>query len=103
MKWSTEKKVGAFFILGLIIVAALLEFTAGDDLFSKKYRIKTYFASAKGLRVGDPVKLAGMEVGKVSGMRVAEGKVEVEMKIREGTPVRADSIASIKLVSLLGS
>src|SRR3989304_5672705 len=103
MRWSTEKKVGIFFIIALAILFVLLEFTAGKELFIKKHAIKTYFGTASGLKVGDPVKLAGVQVGKVAGIGIAQDKVEVQMSVKRDAPVRADSLASIKMVSLLGA
>src|SRR3989304_4919927 len=99
MKLSREKRVGIFFIVGIAILLVLLEMTAGQNLFVKKYALKTHFKSVSGLKIGDPVKLAGVDVGKVSSVSIVPDMVEVQMSLREGTPVRADSVATIKTAS----
>ncbi len=94
MKLSRDMKVGMFFFVGIIILVVLIE-RIGWDLFEKGYMLKTYFKSVSGLKRGDQVKLAGVDVGKVSDIGFVQGRVEVQMSLKEGTPVRADSVATI--------
>jgi phospholipid/cholesterol/gamma-HCH transport system substrate-binding protein len=64
---------------------------------------RTSFKSIPGLKVGDPVRLAGVDVGTVRDIRVIGARVEVALRVKPGTPVKTDSIATIKLTSLLGT
>jgi len=64
---------------------------------------KTSFKSIPSLKLGDPVRLAGVDVGSVRDIRVIGARVEVTVRVKPGTPVKTDSIATIKLTSLLGT
>jgi len=100
---KTEFKAGVFFIVGLLILLAVFEFVGEIPFLKKEYSFKTYFKSVDELKEGNPVKLSGVEVGKVSKINIADGRVEVTFNVKKGTPVKKDSVASIKLTSLLGT
>ena len=61
--------------------------TGTTGLFTKKIRIRAYVDNAGGLRVGAPVRLEGVDIGNVTGIRVAPdapnkaAPVQVTMKI----------------------
>jgi phospholipid/cholesterol/gamma-HCH transport system substrate-binding protein len=99
----TESQVGIFFVVGLLILLAVFEFVGEIPFLKKEYSLKTYFKSIGELKEGNPVKLQGVEVGKVSKIKIADGRIEVQMEIKKGTPIKQDSIATIKLTSLLGT
>ena len=67
MKINTEQKVGLFFIVALIALAVMIELVEDWQPFEKQSKYHTYFTSAVGLKVGDPVRMAGVEVGKIIG------------------------------------
>ncbi len=96
-------KVGIFFVIGLVILLAVFDFVGDIPLFGSDYRLRTYFQSIDELREGNPVKLEGYEVGTVTGIRLADRKIEVEMTVNKGSNVKTDSVATIKLTSLLGT
>ena len=100
---KTEVKVGIFFVVALVILLIIFEFIAGIPIFTKEYSLKTYFKSVGELKEGNPVKLSGVEVGKISKIKIVDGKIEVTLKVKKGTPVKNDSLATIKLTSLLGT
>ena len=100
---KTEVKVGIFFVVALVILLIIFEFIAGIPIFTKEYSLKTYFKSVGELKEGNPVKLSGVEVGKISKIKIADGKIDVTLKVKKGTPVKNDSLATIKLTSLLGT
>ena len=99
----TEFKVGLFFIVGLLILLAVFEFIGEIPFLRKEYSLRAYFKSIDELKEGNPVKFSGVEVGKVSKIEIVEGKIEVTFNVRKGTPVKKDSVASIRLTSLLGT
>jgi phospholipid/cholesterol/gamma-HCH transport system substrate-binding protein len=49
------------------------------------------------------VRLAGVDVGTVRDIQVIGARVEVTVRVKPGTPIKTDSIATIKLTSLLGT
>ncbi|MGE5443698.1 MAG: MlaD family protein, partial [Ignavibacteriales bacterium] len=46
--------------------------------------------------------LNGVEIGKVADIKIVDGKIEVTFKVKKGTPIKTDSVASIKLTSFVG-
>ena len=100
---SVESKVGLFFFLG-ILVLAVATFRVEDvgKMMESSYTVKTHFTSASGLEEGNPVAVAGVKVGKVTSVKIAADRIEVEMEIKEGVVVKQDSLATITLGGLLG-
>jgi phospholipid/cholesterol/gamma-HCH transport system substrate-binding protein len=83
--------------LGVIVVAVALAWTKELPLQSH-YEIKAAFETSNNIRPGSPVRIAGVEVGKVTGVERAgaEGAI-VTMRIEDnGRPVRADATAKIR-------
>jgi phospholipid/cholesterol/gamma-HCH transport system substrate-binding protein len=102
MGMSTEKKVGLFFLLALIALGVMIELVEEWRPFEKKMEYKAYFNSAVGIRTGDPVRLAGVEVGKIDSIGLEESRVLVRFHVEEGTAIKKDSVAEIRQSNLLG-
>lgn len=102
MAISIEKKVGFFFIIALIMFAVMMEIGEKWNPFDKGIRYRTYLTAVTGLKLGDPVRLAGVEVGKITEINVLEDKVEVIFDVKKGTKIKTDSVASIRMTSMLG-
>jgi len=102
MKNSLETRLGIFFALALFVGALLMEMVGSPDFFKPGYLVKARFNTIQDLKVGDPVKMAGVEIGRVKGIDLAEDKVEVTLKLRNTAKVKTDSKASIKFVGLMG-
>jgi phospholipid/cholesterol/gamma-HCH transport system substrate-binding protein len=88
-------------LIALVVIAALTAFAFTKELpFRSHYEVRAAFQSSNSLRTGSPVRIAGVEVGKVTGIerarRGGEGAV-VTMRISdEGRPVHADATAKIR-------
>lgn len=102
MKLSLEAKVGLFFILGLLFFGIMLELGNRWKAFDTGIPYKVLLASSTGLKVGDTVKLAGVEVGSISKIAVLEDKVQVDFEVKRGTRIKQDSVAGIRMSSMLG-
>jgi phospholipid/cholesterol/gamma-HCH transport system substrate-binding protein len=83
--------------LGVIAVAVLLAWTKELPLQSH-YEIKAAFATSNNIRPGSPVRIAGVDVGKVTGIeRAGRDGAVVTMRIEDkGRPVRTDATAKIR-------
>jgi phospholipid/cholesterol/gamma-HCH transport system substrate-binding protein len=100
--------VGAFVIGGLILFVGGL-FLIGDRrlLFARQFELNTAFGKVTGLRVGTPVRLAGLEAGEVLEIvlpaRPSE-KFGVRMRLREDVRslVRTDSVAGVQTDGIVG-
>jgi len=102
MAHSTERKVGFFFVLALLIFGIMLEIGEKWNPFEKKVPYKTYLASVTGLKIGDPVRLAGVNVGKINTIMVRDADVEILFEVTPETKIKTDTIASLRLTNLLG-
>jgi len=104
-KYRMETIVGIFVIIGLLAVAYMTVKLGKVDLFGKNYySLYAQFTSVSGLRVGSPVEILGIEVGRVEEMTIDSEKqmAVVELKIRKDIPVYNDAIASVKTSGLIG-
>lgn len=102
MAHSTERKVGFFFVSALIILGIMLEIGEKWNPFDKKTPYKTYLTTVTGLKVGDPVRLAGVNVGKINAIKVQDADVEISFEVAPDTKIKTDTIASLRLTNLLG-
>jgi phospholipid/cholesterol/gamma-HCH transport system substrate-binding protein len=85
--------------LGVVAVLVYLGFTKAIP-FVPHYEVKAAFAGANDLRPGSPVRIAGVEVGKVTSVEPlhqgGEGAL-VTMRIKDaGRPVHSDATAKIR-------
>lgn len=102
MKNTLETRLGLFVALVMLAAFFILAIIGGFEKFQRGLHIHARFNSVQELKVGDRVKMAGVEVGKVEDIQIADGKVKVSMKLRARTPVKTDSIAVIKFAGLMG-
>jgi len=70
----------------------------------QRYSLKTTFENVQGLKSGAIVRVAGVEVGKVTDVDLKGSGVEVDLSIKKDNQSRitTDSRASIGSMSLLG-
>jgi phospholipid/cholesterol/gamma-HCH transport system substrate-binding protein len=104
-KYSTETVVGIFVVLGLLCVAYMTVKLGKVSLFGDDYYpLQARFASVSGLRVGNPVEMGGIEVGRVEHMSIDQDKqmAVVELKIIKDIKIFDDASASIKTAGLIG-
>jgi len=104
LAWS-ELKIGLMAVAALALTAVLVVAVGGASGFAwQRYELKTTFADVQGLKTGAVVRIAGVEVGKVTGVELSGAGVEVRLSIKkENQPrVTTDSRASIGSMSLLG-
>ena len=109
VQWA-KLRVGILVIVSLAIFAIGVFFISGQEgIFTRHYTLKAYLASAGGLREGADVRLNGIYVGSVAKIRLSlypdkERAVELDLKIARTyqNEIRADSVASVNTVGLLG-
>ncbi len=102
MSYKIERKVGLFFIVGLFLLGAMLEVGEKWNPFERKLTYNTYLTSVTGLKVGDPVRLAGVNVGRITKIVVHDTNVEIVFEVRDDTKIKIDTVASLRLTNLLG-
>jgi phospholipid/cholesterol/gamma-HCH transport system substrate-binding protein len=99
--------VGAFvLVLGAALVAGVLWLAAGLDGQAPRDRYQAVVSeSVAGLNLDAPVKLLGVDVGKVSHIAIDPydpQKVRLQFLIEQGTPVKNDSVGVLKTQGLTG-
>jgi phospholipid/cholesterol/gamma-HCH transport system substrate-binding protein len=102
MRNSLETRLGLFFVLAFFAAIIVFDMVGGLDFFKRGYHLRARFSNVQELKVGDPVRMAGVEVGRVEKVDFADSKVEVTMKIDDKAKVRTNSKATIRFVGLMG-
>ena len=104
MRNTLETRLGIFVALAVIAAVLILETVGGVERFRRGYRVNGLFNNVQELKVGDRVKMAGVEIGRVQNLALTNNKVLVTMKIAAArrNEVKTDSIASVKFTGLLG-
>jgi len=100
---GTQFLVGLFALLGMAALA-FLSFRLGRvELFAPpSFLIYANFDNISGLKVGDSVQIAGVQVGKVTAEQLDDSRARVAMRINEGVKIDNDAIASIKTSGIIG-
>jgi phospholipid/cholesterol/gamma-HCH transport system substrate-binding protein len=104
LAWS-ELKIGILAVAALVLAVMIILAVGGQGGFAwERYELKTKFPSAKGLRDGAVVRVAGVDVGKVTGVEFAGAEVLITLEVNDENKSRItdQSRASIGSLSLLG-
>ena len=102
---TTELIVGLFMIAGFLAFGYLSLQMGEFSIFNleKNYRIEAEFDNVSGLKVGAVIEIAGVNIGKVSDIRLDEKNLaKVAMLIDKNVGITADAIASIRTQGLIG-
>lgn len=106
-----EIKVGLVIFICMVMLVALLVVVGGSGLFKKTYEVKARFALIDGLEGNATVRFAGVEVGKVTGIRVIPeeeaaqkdvARVEVTLSVDKDLVLHDDSKIRLRTLGLMG-
>ena len=108
MKSFRDRNPYAVGIVSVLVIGGLTGFAFAVGLLrllEDSYTIRAEFADAAGLKSGNDVSLAGVKVGRVTGIDVdrESGTVIVSMAIDSGTELHDGTTAEIGLRTLLGA
>lgn len=97
IKFAAVSVVLVFFALITIVVFGQLR-------FDKTVGYSAEFASVSGLRKGQFVRASGVEVGKVTDMRLIDGgtRVRVDFSVDRDLPLFQSSAAQVRYANLIG-
>ena len=104
-KMNLEMIVGVFLLAGFISFSWLAVKMGDINPFaSETYPVTARFTSISGLKEGSTIELAGVVVGKVSGIELDTGDYEavVHLNIDKQVELQDDSIASIRTAGIIG-
>jgi len=87
LAWS-ELKIGLMSVFAIIVATAFIFLLTGSNgFFWQRYSLKAVFPDIAGLKEGAPVRVAGVEVGSVTGVEFIGDRVEVLMEVlKENRP-----------------
>ena len=95
--------VGVFMLLGILALGYLSVKLGRVSLFGGTgYRVTVDFPSIGGLKAGSTVEIAGVEIGRVESIGLADYQARVTLRVDGAVKLQEDSIASIKTKGLIG-
>ncbi len=100
---TTQLIVGIFAILGVVALAILSLSLGKLSLFPPPgYTLYASFDNISGLKTGDQVQLAGVQVGKVVDIGIKDYRARVELRVNQGVQIDDEAIAAIKTSGIIG-
>ncbi len=95
--------VGIFVILGMAALGYLsIKLGQVSFLGGRGYAVTVDFPSVGGLKPGSAVEIAGVEIGRVESIGLADYQARVTLRVQTGIKLQDDAIASIKTKGLIG-
>jgi phospholipid/cholesterol/gamma-HCH transport system substrate-binding protein len=85
-------------LITVSVIATLLDLKLGQPAGA----YHAMFSNATGLQTGDTVRIAGIEVGKVAGVKLKGYQAEVDFSVAKSQALTTNSVARIAFENLLG-
>jgi phospholipid/cholesterol/gamma-HCH transport system substrate-binding protein len=103
---ASRIRLGFFLIIGILLFLAFVFLTIGRKYLQKNdaYFIE-YTESISGLNVGNPVKMRGVEIGKVEDLSFSAedvGKIVVKILVKKGIRIKSDAVAVVEVFGITG-
>lgn len=103
-----ELKVGVFIMIGIAILFIIV-FSIGDiNIVKKGYHIKVDFNFVDGIGSSAPVRVSGIGVGQIDGLKLYYDEKEKKTKaqlsawVRDGVKIEEDAVATISTLGFMG-
>ena len=106
LHYKQEVKVGFLVIMAVVVFVAGLTWLSGAPLLGgRQLAVQVVFSNVAGLSAGDQVQVSGLQVGRVSDVRLEDvGRVVVTLELATNTwRPRIDASAAVKSIDFLGS
>jgi phospholipid/cholesterol/gamma-HCH transport system substrate-binding protein len=101
--FTTEFFVGLFATITLLAGGWLAVGLGGINLFSTNYYvIRAEFDNVSGLKDGASVEIAGVQIGEVISLELADPQAIVVMHVRKEIAIHEDDIAAIRTKGIIG-
>lgn len=106
-KTRTELKVGIFVFVGLVILSVFILSIGGLKTWASGHFVKFSFGFVNGVKIGAPVRFAGVDVGEVKRIQFVSApdgssRVEVWGWVLDSVRIPADSTVWVNTLGLLG-
>lgn len=99
----TEIIVGLFVLVGIACLGYLaIKLGKLEVVGSNGYPLYADFSSVAGLKIGDSVEIAGVKIGRVEAMGLADDRARLQLRIQDNVKLQEDAIASVRARGLIG-
>ena len=99
----TEIVVGFFVLVGIACLGYLaIKLGKLEVLGGSGYTVLADFPSVAGLKNGDPVEIAGVRIGRVEAIQLADDRARLQLRVEDGVKLQDDVIASVRSRGLIG-
>ena len=100
---TSEIVVGLFVLVGIVCLGYLaIKLGKLEVLGDSGYSLYADFPTVAGLKRGDPVEIAGVRVGRVESLSLADDRARLTLRLEDGVKVQEDAIASVRARGLIG-
>jgi phospholipid/cholesterol/gamma-HCH transport system substrate-binding protein len=99
---SSAFKFAAFAVVCLVLLVGLAVKIGNVSLFSHRHPLNAQLADVTGLAPGDPVNIAGVPVGQVSGIAVQRGHAVVAMRINNTVTLHRSADVGVRWQNVIG-
>ena len=107
-KTKMELEVGIFVLIGFIILMVFVLSIGSFRTWHSTYDLNVVFGFINGVKVGAPVRFAGVDVGEVKKLEFAypaqekDTKVMIRCSVKDEARIPADSKVLVNTLGLLG-
>jgi phospholipid/cholesterol/gamma-HCH transport system substrate-binding protein len=99
----SEVIVGLFVLVGIACLGYLaIKLGKLEVLGNSGYTVYADFPTVAGLKRGDPVEIAGVKVGRVDSIGLADDRARLVLRVDDGVKLQEDVIASVRARGLIG-
>ncbi len=99
----TEIIVGIFVLIGIVCLGYLaIRLGKLEVLGNSGYPVYADFPSVAGLKIGDPVEIAGVRIGRVESIGLADDRARLNLRVDDNVKLQEDVIASVRSRGLIG-
>jgi phospholipid/cholesterol/gamma-HCH transport system substrate-binding protein len=95
-------KLAVYAAVCLVVLAGLVSRIGNIDFFAKRTSYQAVMPDVTGLIVNDEVKVAGVGVGKVTGIKVERGQAVVSFEVDRDVKIPKDSRVGLRWRNVLG-
>jgi phospholipid/cholesterol/gamma-HCH transport system substrate-binding protein len=99
---ATDVKVGVAVILAAVILILGIAWIGEFRMNRRWVSYSVYFPEVGGLNSGDPVTVAGLEMGKVGAMTFEGGRVKADLLLEPRAVLKTDCSVEIRSIGLMG-
>lgn len=83
--------VGMFVFIAITVAAGFVVFMGGGSIFGRELKVRTTFDDVRGLNIGAPVFLSGIQVGRIASIEFPSPTGTQAADSPTGTPTPADA------------